>query len=278
MKLIMTLLVRDEADIIAANIDYHRAVGVDYFVATDNLSSDGTTEILRRYERKGLLHYIREESDDYSQHQWVTRMARMAAADHGADWVINNDADEFWWPDDKPDLKSFLQACDPTIEALTAVRTNFVPLSFATDGFFADQLTIRESVSSNALGQPLPGKVCHRAIPDITIAQGNHSVSRSGRVLPVFPAAFSILHFPVRSYPQLENKIAKGGAAYERNTDLNEGVGATWRELYATWKRGGLAAHFDQLIPGPEELANGLESGRFVRDERLKLFLETLYA
>ena len=38
MKLVMTLLVRDEDDIIASNIDFHLNRGVDFIIAMDNLS------------------------------------------------------------------------------------------------------------------------------------------------------------------------------------------------------------------------------------------------
>ena len=54
MKLVMTLLVRNEADIVDAQIAFHLNAGVDFVIATDNRSNDGTTEILERYERGRL--------------------------------------------------------------------------------------------------------------------------------------------------------------------------------------------------------------------------------
>ncbi len=60
MKLVMTLLARDEADVVDAHLAFHLNAGVDFVVATDNGSEDGTTEILERYERAGHLHLIRE--------------------------------------------------------------------------------------------------------------------------------------------------------------------------------------------------------------------------
>lgn len=99
MKLLMTLLVRDEEDILEQHLDFHLGHGVDFVIATDNLSQDRSGEILRRYERAGRLRLLDEPEDNYSQAKWVTRMARMAATEYGADWVINSDADEFWWPE-----------------------------------------------------------------------------------------------------------------------------------------------------------------------------------
>ncbi len=98
MKLVMTLLVRDEQDILRENLDFHLANGVDEIILMDNRSVDGTAEIAREYERAGYLHYMFQPQDDYSQGRWVTQMARRAVDELRADWVINNDADEFWWP------------------------------------------------------------------------------------------------------------------------------------------------------------------------------------
>ena len=272
MKLIMTLLVRDEDDIIASNIDFHLDQGVDFIIATDNLSVDGTTDILRSYERKGVLHYIHQSDDDFSQGRWVTHMARLACVDYNADWVINNDADEFWWPE-QGDFKAVLDAMPPSCDAVSAKRVNFLPRPAAEGGFFAHTMTVRERQSLNALGLPLPDKVCHRAYPDIEVEQGNHGIRRCGRSLTAVPGAITVLHFPMRSYPQFANKIAKGGAAYERNTHLPVELGATWRYLYGLYRRAELEAYYRASVADDEAIERGLKDGHLVRDERVSAAL-----
>ena len=78
MKLVMTLLARDEADIVDDNVKFHLNAGVDFVLAMDNLSQDGTTEILESYARSGDLHLIRQDSEYLRQADWITEMGRMA--------------------------------------------------------------------------------------------------------------------------------------------------------------------------------------------------------
>ena len=48
MMLVLTLLCRDEADILESMLRFHLAQGVDRIIATDNGSVDGSLEILQR--------------------------------------------------------------------------------------------------------------------------------------------------------------------------------------------------------------------------------------
>ena len=137
----MTLLVRNEEDVVDAQLAYHLHAGVDFVIATDNASSDGTTEILERYERAGCLRLLREPGDDMRQGEWVTRMARLAATEHDADWVIHADADEFWWPRGGS-LKDVLAAVPARYGVVRGCWRHFLPRP--DDGsFFAERMTVR---------------------------------------------------------------------------------------------------------------------------------------
>jgi hypothetical protein len=240
---------------------------VDFVIATDNRSVDKTPNILRDYEARGLLRYIFEEMDNYNQRAWVTRMARIAYTEYGADWVINNDADEFWWPMDST-LKTVFSNVPDEVNIVKAERCNFVPVE-NSDSPFWSRMLYRERVSLNPLGNPLPPKVAHRGSPSVQVSQGNHSVT--GIDKPVAAQdLIEILHFPIRSYAQIENKIAKGGAAYERNTELSESAGITWRKLHSELKRDNcLGRYYRAHLHDEQRLTDKLRLGELIVDRRL---------
>lgn len=266
--LVMTLLVRDEEDIIQENIDFHLSMGIDYIIATDNMSVDRTPSILKEYERRGVLLYIKEPDDNYSQAKWVTRMARLAYSKFGASWVINNDADEFWIPANGDTLRECFEKISEDVNILRAKRHNFFAIRELKGPFLKDMI-YRELISLNPLGNPLPPKVAHRASPKAVISQGNHTV-RGLEKPNICDGIIEILHFPVRTYTQLVNKIRLGGEAYERNSELPLSAGSTWRRLYSDYRRSGhLREYFERCSISRKEAETLLHSGKVILDTRL---------
>ena len=263
----MTLLVRDEEDILASNIEYHLARGVDFILATNNLSLDSTEQILDFYRKKGVLDYNNETTDDYSQSKWVTVMARRAFHEFDADWVINNDADEFWWPEVDGSLKDVLRNVPVNESVVSASRFNFHFNPASKRPFFIDNQTVRWNVPSRS-------KVCHRGISDIEIGQGNHHVYLYGEKLNASNAPITIFHFPIRSYQQYERKIVNGGRALFNNISINPKFGQHWKKDYHLYLEGRLRENFDKKILTDEKIEDGIVEGIFVRDFRIKQFFD----
>nr|NQU91219.1 glycosyltransferase family 2 protein [Bacteroidota bacterium] len=268
MKLILTLLVRDEADIIRENILFHLNQGIDFIIATDNNSVDDTAEILRDFQKRGVLHYIFENEDDYSQSEWVTRMARMAINQYCADWVINADADEYWWPV-RGNLKQTLEVIQDNINILQFERADFVPVEDENRPVF-ERMIYKRRESFNHLGRQLMPKVCHRALKDVIVGQGNHTILSPAGIPVTKSGVVEIFHFPMRSYAQFENKIKLGGAAYERNMKVNPKAGGGWRWLYERYKEGTLPQYYASKIITPDEVERMLSLGELLIDERLR--------
>lgn len=67
-KLIMTLLVKNEEEMLEKNLQFHKSMGVDGFIITDNNSTDRTPTIIQAYKEKGwILEVIQETATDYEQ-------------------------------------------------------------------------------------------------------------------------------------------------------------------------------------------------------------------
>ncbi len=246
------------------------------FIITDNGSVDGTADIIGDYVRAGLAEMILEPDDTYSQGRWVTRMARLAATRHGADWVINSDDDEFWFARHSDLKQGFVQLPAATV-AIEATRRNHPPLRGPSGLGALNAMIYRESSSFTPLLTPLPPKVAHRAMADVEVAQGNHAIARDGVPLPAAPTdAIEISHFPVRGYPAFARKIELGGAAYARNTELDPEVGLTWRWLHELLNRNRLRDWYDQQLLAPDQAMQRLEDGSLVIDEFVARALDKL--
>ncbi len=273
MRVVLTLLVRDEADVVEANLVHHLALGVDHVIVTDHRSSDGTTEILERFVAAGRLTLIREQSGELRQSDWVTRMARLAATEHGADWVITGDADELWWPRDGS-LKDVLAAVPPRFGALRGLWRNFVPRP--EDGRpFHERMTVRRRPASD-LTDPFHAqvKVVHRAHPDVVVTQGNHDAL--GPPLPLIREwlPFEVLHFPVRTAEQARRKfrVARDAGLASPGTSIPQHTEAAVRAMDAEGDR----SFWARLAVDDAAVARGLESGELTSDTRIRDRLRAL--
>ncbi|MGI8460937.1 MAG: glycosyltransferase family 2 protein [Solirubrobacterales bacterium] len=285
MKLVMVMKVRDEIDVVEQTLRYHLALGADQWIVTDNGSTDGTLEVLKRFESEGLLRLIEEPGENFrtEAHGWVTRMARLAATEMDADWVAHVDADEFWLPAEGS-LTDSLEAIPDEYGVVLAPRPEFATRS--GEGEWWERMTVRESRSR------LRPKIAHRADPEVVLHRGAHDVDiegeeggskHAGRAVmravkedadhaadsrlvwsPIFPAR--VMHFPLRSFEQykrrVETTIFHGGFSDQAHQDLRD-----------AYDDGRLPELYEKLALSDAEAKAGIEEGRLVEDTRIRDFL-----
>lgn len=262
----MTLRARNEADILDAQLSFHLNAGVDFFVAIDNGSSDGTSEILESYAREGYVD-VTHDPTDYDEGEWVTRMARRAATEFGADWVINSDADEFWWPRGGS-LKDVLAAAPGRYGSVRGMWRHFAPRPQG-DAFFAERMTVRvcnPGAKDNSPYSPRY-KTAHRGNPDVEVLPGNHRALGRG-LEPIrgwYP--IEVLHFPIRSLRHFTEKYLRQWALLQ--TRLGEAA-------YQAQRTGRLRELYESYLVDDSVLAKGIADGTLAVDTRLRDALRAL--
>ncbi len=285
VMLVMTLLVRNEKDIVRDNIEFHLGSGVDFIIATDNNSTDGTLEILKDYQSKGVLYLIQEPSTTFNQSKWVNRMADLAVGKYAANIVFHSDGDEFWMPK-SGNLKTELTASS-VVDVLKVVTRNIILEDLDGQERYPDNAKFIvknvskepkiKKISNNRYLSKTHRKVIFKTpVMSLHVGEGNHRVRDDEfKMVQSQSSDITIYHFPSRGKDQFYQKVIEGGESLKRTSDINSSVGGHWRKWYEAYERGELDEEYASMVleaGAAEKLVelNVIEENRFFPRDYIK--------
>ena len=280
IRLAMTLLVKNEVDIIEDNIRYHAKQGVDCFAVMDNGSDDGTRELLQSLKSEFDLDIIDQPEQNYQQAKWMTELAFYARDEMAADLVISNDADEFWSSNSGGSLKEHLRLNESVVTvkrhnmALSeeALKPNFhymdTDLVVKNPIFYDSNAQINDAAVAMLLIKISP-KTIINPYGLVRLKGGNHRAKHGWRLVNKRDEAnITVYHYPIRNYQQFKANI-------ENRKRLLETTNAQMGDHYRRWVRildeGGLEEEFKRFILVDNEIDVLIKLGVLKRSKVVSL-------
>jgi hypothetical protein len=253
------MLVRNEQNILpysAAYLLYE--LQVDRLIIADNGSTDRTVTILRRLAATDERVRWTDASGVYLQSEIITGLARDAWR-QGADWVLPNDADEFFWFRGKAfntlswpsqagvlhlSMRNFIQGSWVAKDHPRSLETMI--FSAEPVGTIVDAQALAESGTVAVSEVYWPHKLILRACEAMVVQKGNHTASAvEGDTVAVEDGA--VLHAPLRGRDSLARRVdissrllparSSGESWHLRRLPVIEAAGgldAEWR-ANSTW-------------------------------------------
>ncbi len=233
------MMVRDEADIIGANLSWLHHIGVRRFMILDNGSRDATRAILATFgagHSDTELLVVEDSTIEYLQAAKTTALCDLACTTWpGLRWLLPIDADEFLIVEHG--LQALAYVPD-TIHALTIPKAiHFYPAGTTIPGgpIQLGAMSIRSHIFA------VPPKIIFRATPGLGVTPGNHKVAGDSIAYASgLRHGFYYREFQTRSFAQFLTKVRNGGPAIlaARAQGHNAG-GEHWLGWYDTLQRGG---------------------------------------
>lgn len=225
-------MIRNEADLMRLSIPYHFRLGIDRRLIVDNGSIDGTGEVLKELSsRDPRIRWTRDEGP-YRQSEIHTELAREAYRE-GADWVVQIDADEFWYAPGgdfrgvlarskagvlRASFLNFIQRRGQTESSpgalLHMTKRAAAPVARAQDLVEARQIAFVEKLP--------PPKCVSRPTAEITIETGNHKVYEANGPIEDTDELLC-LHAPIRSRAALEERVRTANRPTEAGRKRGQG-------------------------------------------------------
>lgn len=239
MRSVCFSMVKNEEDIIEAFVR-HTLSQVDHLYVADNLSTDGTRDILDALVAEGLpLTVSLDPAQAMEQNVKMTSMYRRYAAVEHFDFAFFLDADEFLRLD--KDLMAAVPRRAGQGRAFYVPRLNYVYMGEPKTGdalSVFDAMTTLDTMKMSPKSMIFHDKAgCRR----YHIGNGNHHVrdwAQGGEtVSEEQPQPFAtMLHFPIRSVEQYLSKSLLGWLAMQLRAegvnDAEQTIGKHWRTQY----------------------------------------------
>lgn len=187
-------MVKNERDIIEGTLTHLFQEGVDRVLIVDNMSGDGTYELLHDLARKYPIYVGKDSLEAYFQSEKMTVLADHVAK-AGAKWIVPFDADELWCGTGGRSLSAALSSASTSV-----VRAELVNLFPSPDSSTSWQIDVQAHPDA---------KVAFRPFPLAVVGMGNHRVHHPGKI----GDALGIIHVPWRSFEQFQRKVHQGGRA-----------------------------------------------------------------
>lgn len=281
-KLIMTLVVKNEEDIIERNIRFHCAMGCDGFIVSSHNCTDRTDEILEKLKKEGLvLEIIKRTSPNHQLNVWVAEMVDIATKKYKAKWMINADADEFYYSKSL-NLKESIRKCSAEkanvlwVDSLFLFpddRANFLECPyFVTNPFTkyrAEQLKLKPEEFDLFIGSQGCTKVIHKTSGNPKPQKGNHSIIINNPVI-IEAADIKLFHYHVKNYAMYEAKVLRWKDSVKYKP---KGEGEHLKEMVRLYDSGKLREDYDAKY-GEKMREFLIREGVVTRDLSVRNFLK----
>ena len=239
MRSVSFTMVKNEEDIIEAFVR-HTLTQVDHLYVANNLSTDGTGDILDSLLAEGLALTVSVDAEQaLLQNEKMTAMYRSYSRIDRFDFAFFLDVDEFLEVD-KDKMQSIFEKYGPG-RAYYIPRCNYLYMggvSTRNPMSIFENMVVLDANKQSAKSMIFHGeKECRR----FRVGNGNHHVrdwARGGMIVsePQDEEFANILHFPIRSINQYLQKNLLGWLSLQlREAGVNEiksTIGTHWRTQY----------------------------------------------
>lgn len=257
--LTMSILIKDEVDVIEKNIRTHAKMGVDSFVIMDNNSQDGTKELLEKLKSEFEM-IILHENGIFNQKKWMTRLAFEAKRKYKSDWIINSDSDEFWIPNDGNSLKKSLMFKGGM---LWIERSNMLPPLESKNNpniWHCSELEVRNQILFRDGGYVseasiILGKIGRKVIVNphglYQINSGNHSAEHIAIWKKHQSDKIRVYHYPIRSFEQFYKRVKTRKEVLDKDSSVKLGNHERrWKKMF---EDGTLEEEYEKFLYNNEE-------------------------